>query len=80
LLWSLASVEEAMRRDLWPSDLMPVEPWEAEGPLGQALVDGSLRAAMLVILLWASGAMPPVGAALLLLAAAQVGLVGLLIR
>jgi hypothetical protein len=59
---------------------MPVEPSETEGQLGQALVDGSLRAAGLIVLLWFSGALPPVGAALLLLFAAQVGLMGLLIR
>jgi hypothetical protein len=29
-----------------------------EGILGQALVDGGLRAAGLVVLLWASGALP----------------------
>jgi hypothetical protein len=51
-----------------------------EGVLAQVLVDGGLRAAGLVVLLWASGALTPVAAALLLLAAAGVGLVGLLIR
>jgi hypothetical protein len=51
-----------------------------QGPLSQALVDGGLAAAVLWVELWATGVLTAVGTALLLLAAAAVGLLGLLLR